>query len=257
MNFIGDAEKDIEDLFSGGSFFSTAANNSQSLLSPPYSYADNIKSPGEIGMSSSGDTGTLGNDVNGMLSYVSLLVDGSGEASATGGPLGNKYVMNTGASCTDIRTNTIQNRSIYRDNVPTTGPGSLPPGLVIGVVEDVGVFNPFRIFGAFAEGPDPSCQLLTLQTIDNNNNSGSEQAYIALADIPYIPSYDIISKEGFIGNMSEDGGEKKQKEKKKNKKEEIDEKITADLSADLGIQIYYIALSILVIYIIRCIILHR
>ena len=50
---------------------------------------------------------------------------------------------------------------------------------------------------------------------------------------------------------------KSEKGKKKNKKEEMDEKITPDLSPDFGIQIYYIALSILVIYVIRCIILHR
>lgn len=61
------------------------------LIGPDYPYYKNIKSPSQIGMSSDGNLAALGRDVNGLISYVELLVSGGGKASATGKPLGNKF----------------------------------------------------------------------------------------------------------------------------------------------------------------------
>ena len=55
-------------------------------------------------MSDKGTFEVMGKDVNGIISYVDLLVSGKSKASATGGPLGNKYFLNTGASCLDDKT---------------------------------------------------------------------------------------------------------------------------------------------------------
>jgi len=61
------------------------------LLGPTYPYYKNIKTPSEIGMSDRGTLQVLANDINGLINYVSLLVEGNSKASATGQPLGNKF----------------------------------------------------------------------------------------------------------------------------------------------------------------------
>ena len=71
------------------------------LLGPTYPYWKNIKTPAEIGMSDRGDLQTMGNDINGLIQYVEVLVTGKG-ASSTGGPLGNKFFLQTGGKCMDI-----------------------------------------------------------------------------------------------------------------------------------------------------------
>ena len=66
-------------------------NVEEELLGPDYIYWNKINSPSELGMSSDGNLSALGNDVNGLISYVELLVTGKGNASKTGGPLGNRF----------------------------------------------------------------------------------------------------------------------------------------------------------------------
>lgn len=248
-SFVKDIENEIDDI-TGGSFFAKAAKNPQKLQkdilkkgSASYSYADQINSPSQMGMSSNGDMNTLGNDVTGMLGYVSVLVDGSGPASKTGRPLGNKYFMQTGASCVDSNTGKMVPRYIYVDNVPD-GP---IPGLVAGVIEDLDVFNPFKVMSAFAEGGSPKCKQITLQTIDANNNVNQDTQYVTLTDITEIPSYDII-REGFIGSQNNEDGDEKTTAVPSTSNQ-MDEKITEDLSEDMGIRIYYMSLAFLVIYV--------
>jgi hypothetical protein len=252
-NFVKDVEKDIDDI-TGGSFFAKAAKNPKKLQnnllgSASYSYADQINSPSQMGMSSNGDMNTLGNDVNGMLGYVSVLVDGSGPASKTGRPLGNKYFMQTGASCVDSNTGKMVPRYIYVDNVPDPNI-KVPPGLVAGVIEDLDVFNPFKVMSAFAEGGSPKCKQITLYTIDASNNVSQDTQYVTLTDITEIPRYDIIS-EGFDNmnsSQTNTNGDDKTTSASSTSNQ-IDEKITEDLSEDMGIRIYYMSLAFLVIYV--------
>jgi hypothetical protein len=97
------------------------------LLGPTYPYYKNIKTPSEIGMSDKGTIQQMTKDIDGLIQYVELLVTGDSNASSTGGPLGNKFFLQTGAkcaaidSCTDANdASTCQNvnRYIYVDNVP-------------------------------------------------------------------------------------------------------------------------------------------
>ena len=165
----------------------------EKLLGPDYPYYKNIKTPAEIGMSSKGDLPTLGKDVDGLISYVELLVTGNSKASSTGGPMGNKFFLKTGASCSDIETNKEVNRYIYVNNVPQ---GNIPfissgmgvnftefRGLIPGTIGNLNVLNPFGIMGSFLSGSKPQCQNITMQTIDSNNNSSSETHYVTLVDI--------------------------------------------------------------------------
>jgi hypothetical protein len=164
----------------------------ENLLGPTYAYYNNIKTPAQIGMSDQGSLAALGNDINGLIQYVDLLVSGNSKASATGGPLGNKFFLQTGAKCKDP-DGTEQDRFIYINNVPE---GNIPfisqgmgvnfsefKGLIPGAMGNLNVLNPYAIMSSFLSGSTPDCQELTMETIDVNNNKSSETHYVTLVDI--------------------------------------------------------------------------
>jgi len=163
------------------------------LLGPSYPYYKNIKTPSQIGMSDQGSLQALGNNINGLVQYVEVLVTGDSNASTTGNPLGNKFFLQTGAKCVDTASKKQVDRYIYVDNVPS---GNIPfissglgvnfsefKGLIPGTMSDLNVLNPFGIMQAFMSGSTPPCQNLTMQTIDTRNNSSTESHYVTLTDI--------------------------------------------------------------------------
>lgn len=172
------------------------------LLGPTYPYYKNIKTPSEIGMSDKGTIQQMAKDVEGLIEYVELLVTGDSKASATGGPLGNKFFLKTGGKCSAIDSCTDPNdsstcqqvdRHIYVDNVPA---GNIPfissgmgvnfsefKGLIPGAMGNLNVLNPFAILRAFLSGSVPPCQQITMQTITSDNAKSSETHYVTLADI--------------------------------------------------------------------------
>ena len=165
----------------------------EKLLGPTYPYYKNIKTPSEIGMSTRGSLSAVANDITGLIAYVEVLVTGKSKASATGGPLGNKFFLKTGAKCMDKSNNKQVDRYIYVNNVPV---GNIPfissgldvnfsefKGLIPGTMGNLNVLNPFSIMSAFLAGSTPECQELTMQTIDNNNNKSSETHYVTTVDI--------------------------------------------------------------------------
>lgn len=174
----------------------------QELLGPTYPYYQNINTPAQIGMSDNGTLQQMAKDINGLIQYVELLVTGNSQASKTGGPLGNKFFLKTGAKCAaidnctnpnDVSTCQSVDRYIYVDNVPA---GNIPfissglgvnfsefKGLIPGAMGNLNVLNPYAIMRAFMSGSTPPCQQLTMQTIDVNNNSSSETNYVTLTDI--------------------------------------------------------------------------
>lgn len=72
-----------------------------SFLGPSYDYWKNVKQPGQMGMSPGFSLRALSNNVDGLLSYVEVLTAGSGNASRTGKPLGNKFFLQTKAKCSE------------------------------------------------------------------------------------------------------------------------------------------------------------
>jgi len=172
----------------------TDANSVQEkLLGPDYPYYKNIKTPSEIGMSSDGNLSAFARDIDGIINYASLLVSGNSTASATGGPLGNKFFLKTGATCVDTETNQDVDRYIYVNNVPQ---GNVPfissgmgvnftefRGLIPGTISNLNVLNPFGIMGAFLSGSKPPCQNIKMETIDAHNNHSSEMHYLTTVDI--------------------------------------------------------------------------
>jgi hypothetical protein len=147
----------------------------------------------------------MSKDIQGLISYVELLVSGKSKASATGGPLGNKFFLKTGAkcaandSCTDpnnISTCQQVDRYIYVNNVPQ---GNIPfissglgtdfsdfKGLIPGAMGNLNVLNPYAIMSSFLSGSTPPCQQITMETINNDNVKSSETHYVTLTDISSI-----------------------------------------------------------------------
>jgi hypothetical protein len=172
------------------------------LLGPTYPYYKNIKTPSEIGMSDKGTIKQMSKNINGLINYVELLVSGNSKASATGGPLGNKFFLKTGAKCAAVDNCSNSNdsstcqqvdRYIYVDNVPdgnipfiSTGLGvnfSEFKGLIPGAMGNLNVLNPFAIMRAFLSGSNPPCQQITMQTITSSNVKSTETHYVTLTDI--------------------------------------------------------------------------
>lgn len=173
-----------------------------SLMGPSYPYYKNIKSPSQIGMSDKGTIKQMSKDIEGLIQYVQLLVTGDSKASATGGPLGNKFFLKTGAKCAaidscsdpnNISTCNQVDRYIYINNIPE---GNIPfissglgtdfkdfKGLIPGSMGNLNVLNPFAITRAFLSGANPPCQQITMQTISNDNVKSSESHYVTTADI--------------------------------------------------------------------------
>lgn len=177
--------------------FESVTNNLKSteekILGPQYDYTKNIKSPGELGMSSKGSLDSLGRNINGLISYVELLVTGKTKASKTGQPLGNKFFLYTGAKCKDKKSGNIVDRYIYINNVPD---GSIPfitsgmgtnfttfRGLVPGTMSNVAKINPLQMLQSFTTGTNPECQSLTMETISTLNLKNRDTKYVTTLDI--------------------------------------------------------------------------
>jgi hypothetical protein len=168
----------------------------EELLGPTYPYYKNIKTPSQIGMSSKGTIQQMGENIVGLTNYVEVLVSGTSEASATGGPLGNKFFLKTGGKCVDNSVDGSNNqvdRYIYVNNVPQ---GDIPfissglgvnftefRGLIPGAMSNLNVLNPFGLIQSFLAGSTPPCQEITMQTIDVNNNKSSETNFVTVVDI--------------------------------------------------------------------------
>ena len=166
------------------------------FLGPAYDYSKHIRAPEDIGMSGKGTLSALGKDVTGLIAYTQLLVEGTGEASDSGNPLGNKFFLITGQKCNDVTTNKQVDRSVYIDNVPS---GNIPfissgmgmnfsefRGLIPGMISNLNAFSPYGMMQAFMTGSVPDCQPITMETIDVNNRRTKETKYVTTVDINNI-----------------------------------------------------------------------
>ena len=184
----------------------------EKYLGPDYPYYKYIKMPSQMGMSSNGTLSTLATDIDGLVGYVELLVSGDSKASTTGGPLGNKFFLNTGAKCTDTKSGQDVDRYIYINNVPV---GNIPfissgmgvnfsefKGLIPGTMSALNVINPFAILQSFLSGPKPECQEVTMETIDIYNNRSTESHFVSLIDLKNMDPCIFPNKYNSFSNRS-------------------------------------------------------
>jgi len=266
----------------------------QKLLGPTYSYADNIKTPEQLGISSTGTLSALGNNINGVIDYTELLVTGVTPASATGQPLGDKFFLQTFAKCIDSATNQSVDRYIYFNNVPS---GNIPflssttgkdfntfRGLIPGVISDLSILNPMTMMRSLMSGANPPCQEITLQVIDPSNNKSMQTNFMTNTDISdldpcSIPgNYNPITKKScqeafytYFDSVNNNNNNNNKDNKKREKtsindhhhhhhhkmKEEQNMQSPVDISKDKLIQFYFTSLFILLIYILFCYLFRR
>ena len=189
------------------SFFGNLLTNmdklEQDYLGPDYGYYKKISSPGELGMSGKGSMGALSSDIAGIVDYVKVLVSGSGRASKTGKPLGDRYFIQTGGQCKDYKTNKLVTRSMYIDNVPSSDIPFISDvtgvefpefrGIIPGIMDDLDAINPLKMFRAFTEGSEPACAEVTLPTIDQNDVQGTGSGFIPIVELMDLESDGKIS----------------------------------------------------------------
>lgn len=226
-----------------------------------YSYVNAIKTPSEMGMSDKGDLKTIEKDINGLISYVKLLVDGPSPASRQkGGPLGNQFFSETNATC-NVTTNGVSvsvPRSIYIDNLPKGGinaaPGANLPdfrGLIPGMMSGMDVLDPNRIADAMADSDSPECIQVTLNVVDSSYNIVPETNYITIADASYIDPCSYTKyvnpvtnvkcngKEAFTSNVSHS------------------DLLFAEIENDYTSQVFMASVGILSIYILHLLVNNR
>jgi hypothetical protein len=243
----------------------------EKLLGPDYPYYKYVKPPDKIGMSSAGSLSQLGKNINGLMSYTELLVEGTGKASATGKPLGNKFFLKTGAKCkpvtnknadseegetADAESEDKEDRYMYINNVPQ---GNIPfissgmgtnfkemRGLIPGTLSDLNAFNPMTIMSGFMEGSSPECDEITMETIDTYNNRSTESHYVTLTD---ISNMDPCS---FLDKKNPQTGQKCKEAFTSRKASQLNPApfVSNQSNNPLGIQLYYGIVGVLGIYVV-------
>ena len=129
------------------------------IVGPKYNYADYLKKPEDMNVSSKGNINVSMNDKNAMLTYLDSLIYGNNVLSNSKlwnlYPLGNNFFVKSG-TCGNQSTEECKgkDRYLYIRNVPT---GKMPcmgkfnpktnlKGLVPGMLEDTADVNPFALF---------------------------------------------------------------------------------------------------------------
>lgn len=242
------------------------------IIGPDYDYTRRVKNPYQMGMSAKGTWGQLGDNINGLLGYMELMVSGhcSGLgkcASTIGRPLGNKFFVETPLKCTDKKTKKKVKRSLYINNVPD---GSIPfiteisnvrfegiEGLLPGIMSNVSQINPLNMLLSFISGPTSTCQQITMETIDSEDRRKPETAYVLNKDIELMnPKWFTIHPKPSREELKELEMEDDEPFKGMNSESSIKKPNTlkgskidySKIPDDLLIKIYYTSLGLLGIY---------
>jgi hypothetical protein len=159
-------------------------------MGPTYSFADEIKTPGEIGVRSDGSVDGIMKAVAGVNYYTDVI--GFGEStlinkSVNGDnikPMGLRYFLPTGANCSNGALMWTYIDSVPKGNLLGKRVGQalqdmgLPGmrGLAPGILEDArDALNPMPIFQAAMGTGFPKCKKVTLPVGDMQGNVKSPQ----------------------------------------------------------------------------------
>ena len=179
-----------------------------------YNYSKQIKLPSQIEMSSDGNLNAFGKDIAGLIGYTQALISGGVPKNAplatTVPYLGNKFFVQTPGQCT-APDETIVDRFMYINNVPQ---GNIPfissamnvnfsefRGLIPGTMGNLNAFSPSNIMSAFTSGENPPCQQITLQTVNEDNETSMETQYITIDDIQNMDPCNFTDGHNPITNL--------------------------------------------------------
>lgn len=148
------------------------------MLGPQYNYADELKTPREIGINRDGSPAGIARAMAGVNFYVDAIGFGHSTALARGmgqqqSPLGVRYFLETGATCSNGAP-----MYEYVDTIPKGLPGRVGTevqetlgvpfqGLAPGIIEDAArALNPASLFRAVTGSGYPACKRVTLPVGD-------------------------------------------------------------------------------------------
>lgn len=228
-----------------------------------YPYFLNIKTPKEIPITSTGDLDALARDFGGIIGYAEVLVTGRGRATKLDKPMGNKYFLKTKALCIDKSKKKVP-RSIYVNNVPE---GNIPfissmmdadfsdlRGLIPGIMSNLNALNPEYIYDSFKLATEPLCTNIKMQTIDINNNIGYESHNVLDLDLEYMDPCIFIDEDDPTSTENRVNPITNMKCRESFQNINIDKSNVAFnahvMPSNIDVQIYYISLSILFLYMI-------
>ena len=201
------------------------------LLGPNYSFADELKTPSEIGVGKGGGIGSITRAVGGINYYVDAI--GFGEATMmaknmdmTQQPLGIRYFIKTGATCSNGA-----DMYEYVNTVPNGLPGRVGNeiqktlgvkfrGLAPGIVEDSATaLNPLPLLKSVVGSTYAKCKKITLPVGDmegriasksDPNNVWIKEDYRRINGLPsqtrWVYDSDISMDEYDAANKTEKAG---------------------------------------------------
>jgi hypothetical protein len=129
----------------------------------------------------------LAHNINGITSYVDLLISGESKASKRVSedgknlPIGGKYFMKTILKCKDVDSGSEVDRYVYMNNIPT---GRLPftvgtetsyKGIVPGMMGNIEKMSPFEMIDEMFSSSVPKCKKVSLEVVSNTSDSGQEK----------------------------------------------------------------------------------
>ena len=193
----------------------------EQYLAPTYSYHGIVRTPGEMGMKSTGGMDVLvKKNIPGLIAYAKLLVGGDGNANSKtkedlplrNQPAGDKIFVKTLGKCTPTnkdgkfinpnngevlsdqkKSNYTEERYVYIDHIPTgylPGKGNVAEfrGFIPGIIENVVDMNPMKIIRGMSEDAAPKCIKLQMETVKWNevskkHDQSNETQWVALSDI--------------------------------------------------------------------------
>lgn len=160
-----------------------------------YNYAGAIKSPHEMRLNDNGTWNNIRKNIDGLEAYVRIITSGTrgrvGRApnaaktnGGQGGPLGNRFFIDTGVKCV-TREGRRERLYSYIDNLPHS---SLTPlrGLGPGLFSTIRNFDPTPMFTVMSEPVYPECKLVTLDTVDKYNNRRYKSGHLRESEIKNI-----------------------------------------------------------------------
>ena len=252
-------------------------------MPPTYHYSKWIKTPNEMGMGQGASASDISNDIGGLLGYLTLLIEGGGEAQkdspncaagATGKQaeenckgLGEQTCGPTIAHVKDIDTGKSAPRSLYYNFRPNPngmlGAGMM--GIIPGIIDVFLQLNMGQLMGAITGPADPPGMKLTMPDNSDNSKGGKCTAYFSCDDIINMRDTTLESAAILSKTSVSDIKSKCEKALKGGKSKKFGEPFTnqfdflkmpnakmpsADMPDDPYIKLYYTFISLLGLYII-------
>ena len=178
-----------------------------------YDYASNIKTPKEMGMryDPDGSWGVVGDNMDGIAAYINALTENKygGDMNASksyenvGGPMGNRYAINTGGKCKAPNGEKVDRYKVI-DNLPPNNLGKYR-GLIPGMAANVTKLNPLPIMTAFFEPTVPKCRKVKLRLFNKDNTRTQRELYVSDKDIKDLDPCVFTGLKNPITNKRPDG----------------------------------------------------